>query len=146
MSLLLPRVSRRFASGISAFTVAAPTLSSCASPGSKYQYARTDAKRAVIFIHGYYGANLRRPIGERVWLNVRNAFFNLNTAALPNNGLGIADAEELVEDGLLLRVPVLPWLYSVDAYSATLTWLENTFPESTVIPFSYDWRHDARFS
>ena len=123
---------------------------SCAVEGNRYSYNAkvvNEKKRAIIFLHGYYGANLsRKTDSSRLWLTLPEALWRKNTVARAESDLGIDGAEPLVEDGIFLRVPVIPHLYSIDAYGGTLDWLAKEFPDALVVPFAYDWRDDNRIA
>ena len=124
---------------------------SCAIVGGKYRYEKNkspaDKSRAIIFLHGYYGANLsREKDSSRLWLTLPEALWRKNTVARNDPALAVDAAEPLFEDGMLLKVPVIPGLYSIDAYGGTLDWLATTFPDALIVPFAYDWRQDNRLA
>lgn len=62
---------------------------------------------------------------------------------MDEEGLEISGALELVEDGILRKVGVVPFLYTVDIYDSFIEKLERRFEgKSRIILFSYDWRQD----
>jgi len=101
-------------------------------------------EKAIIFIPGYSGSALKRKsTGERIWLTASEAFWGSSTLALDEEGLEISGAMELVEDGILREVGVVPFLYAVDIYDSFIEKLERRFEgKSRIILFSYDWRQD----
>jgi pimeloyl-ACP methyl ester carboxylesterase len=101
-------------------------------------------EKAIIFIPGYSGSALKRKsTGERIWLTASEALWGSSTLALDEEGLEISGAMELVEDGILRKVPVVPLLYDVDVYDSFIEKLEDRFKGTArIILFSYDWRQD----
>jgi pimeloyl-ACP methyl ester carboxylesterase len=101
-------------------------------------------ENAIIFIPGYSGSALKRKsTGERIWLTASEALWGSSTLAPDEGGLEISGAMELIEDGILRKVRVVPLLYKVDIYDSFIEELENRFREKAqVILFSYDWRQD----
>ncbi len=101
-------------------------------------------EKAIIFIPGNYGSALRKKrTGERIWLTVSEGLWGSSTLALDQDGLEISGAMELIEDGVLRKVRVVPLVYGVDVYGSLLEKLEDRFKgKAQIIPFSYDWRQD----
>ena len=101
-------------------------------------------EKAIIFIPGNYGSALKKKTtGERVWLTVSEGLWGSSTLALDQDGLEISGTMELIEDGILGNVRVVPLVYVVDVYASLLENLEDRFQgKARIIPFSYDWRQD----
>jgi len=101
-------------------------------------------EKAIIFIPGYSGSALRnQSTGERIWLTVSEALWGSSTLALDEEGLEISGAMKLIEDGILRKVGVVPFLYAVDVYDSFIEKLEGRFKgEARIILFPYDWRQD----
>ena len=101
-------------------------------------------EKAIIFIPGYSGSALRnQSTGERIWLTVSEALWGSSTLALDKEGLEISGAMKLIEDGILRKVGVVPFLYAVDIYDSFIEKLESRFEgRSRIILFPYDWRQD----
>ncbi len=101
-------------------------------------------EKAIIFVPGNYGSALKKKTtGERVWLTVSEGLWGSSTLALDQDGLEISGAMELIEDGILRKVCVVPLVYVVDVYGSLLEKLEDRFKgKAQIIPFSYDWRQD----
>lgn len=117
----------------------------CATVGQRYEHQSDSSKeRALIFLHGFYGANLnRQSTGERIWLTASQALWKSNTLAIDESGMEIPGAENLVEDGILRKVDVLPVVYNIDAYGETLDYFEKQFGATyQIVPLAYDWRRD----
>lgn len=119
-------------------------LLGCARQESQPHAAPQTFRSAIILIPGYYGSRLVVPgNGKVIWISAAQALFGHQSMILPVPGLGFHDAIELIPDGILDRVQVIPWLYAVDGYGSMLEALQ-AYDEhrSMVVPLSYDWRGD----
>lgn len=101
-------------------------------------------KPAVVFIHGFYGAALKeRGSGRRYFYSVREALFGHSALSLFQNELATPPGPDLEVEGIVGRVPVLPYVYEEDAYSAFLGRLKEGIPAgSQLVTIAYDWRDD----
>lgn len=119
-------------------------LLGCARQESQPLAAPQTFRSAIILIPGYYGSRLVLPgNGKVIWISAAQALFGHQSLILPVPGLGLHDAIELVPDGILDRVQVIPWLYAVDGYGSMLKALQAYGEHrSMVVPLSYDWRGD----
>ncbi len=99
--------------------------------------------KAFIFIPGYKGSFLKKPGSSRVWITMKSVFSGRDNLALEINGTQVSDPEHLVPDGVMTRVPVIPFIASKNFYG---NWLDvltgRNSPDIRVIPFAYDWRRD----
>ena len=101
-------------------------------------------EKAIIFIPGNYGSALKKKTtGERVWLTVSEGLWGSSTLALDQDGLDISGTMELIEDGILRNLRVVPLVYVVDVYASLLENLEDRFQgKARIIPFYSEWRQD----
>lgn len=120
------------------------TLAGCAQhdvPSSKLDPPRLSA---TILIPGYYGSRLVQSTdGKLIWISATQALFGSQPLTLPIAGLGLPDTADLIADGILDHVQVIPLLYAVDGYGSIFKTLEVQGDDSsTVVALSYDWRED----
>lgn len=98
------------------------------------------SRSAVILIPGYYGTRLTSIADhELMWLSVSQAFGNGAPLTLPLNDLGL-HGPSLRPDGVLTEVPIVPFLYRIDAYDSMLRTLREAGLH--VVELDYDWRGD----
>ena len=94
----------------------------------------------ILFVPGFKGTALADRSGRRIWVTAEEAIFGTRSLALPVPEIGITNAE-LLTDGLLTSVPVIPGLYRYDVYGGTLDTLERAAGgRFEVRSFPYDWR------
>jgi pimeloyl-ACP methyl ester carboxylesterase len=98
--------------------------------------------RAVIFLPGYYGSALRDPQTERrVFITAREALFGHESVSLFQRELQTPPGPELVVDGVLGGVSVIPGIYSYDVYERFVERL-RLLPDTKIVVLAYDWRKD----
>lgn len=98
-----------------------------------------NGRDVVLFVPGYKGSVLTRAGGRVVWVSAATAVFSRASLVLDTGELGFSQYRPLEVGGVLDRVPVVPWLYSVSIYDA---WIERLTGRALVVPFAYDWRGD----
>ncbi len=121
-------------------------VTACASrqPSSLWTADTVKNRKVILFIPGLYGTALAREAdGARVFQTLGQGLWGKIPLALEGNELGIQGAVNLRADGVLDRVTIVPFLYSVDGYGGSVDYLSRVFGERTkIIAFSYDWRQD----
>lgn len=119
-------------------------LSSCAARLLEVPQIAQSQKRVVVFIPGYKGSSLvEEESNESVWISGGEALFGSKTLAFDLPELGVEGAKPLVSNGVLRSIPLIPLLYSLDAYGICLGRIRDIgSAEVPVIPFAYDWRRD----
>ena len=98
----------------------------------------------ILFIPGYKGSKLYEKNSSKLaWLNAREAIFGSRELSLSHQAqLGLRTNRELIADGILKQVRVIPGLYSIDIYGECIQSLKEQFPSWNIVEFSYDWRQD----
>jgi pimeloyl-ACP methyl ester carboxylesterase len=106
--------------------------------------ARFAQSSAIILVPGFKGTALARgDTGERVWITASEALFGHATLASNDSRLGVPAALELVPDGLLKRVRIVPGIFALDVYGSLSATLHERFqPGADIVEFAYDWRQD----
>jgi pimeloyl-ACP methyl ester carboxylesterase len=95
---------------------------------------------AVILVPGYYGTRLIQASDNRLmWLSVGQAFGDGPSLTLPLTDLGLI-GPDLHPDGLLMDIPIVPWLYRIEAYGSISKTLQASGVQ--VVPLNFDWRGD----
>lgn len=99
---------------------------------------------AVIVIPGYYGTELvERATGRLVWISVREALFGNTSLTLPLKDLGFETPVALQPASILRDIPIVPFVYAIDAYGPLMTDLKKSLgPNVRIEPMPYDWRQD----
>ena len=100
---------------------------------------------AIVFVPGYYGTALKDArSGRRVFVTAGGYLFGSTSVGLHTSDLQTPPAPELVTDGVLERVRVIPGLFSVDVYGQFLNELERIARDidAELVRFAYDWRQD----
>jgi pimeloyl-ACP methyl ester carboxylesterase len=126
------------------------TLVGCGSNSVRYEFSAAAVKdrKVVIFVPGFYGTALADKIThERFFLTAYQGLFGSQTLAIATPDLGVPGARDLVPDGVLENVPVVPLIYSQDVYGNAIHFLKDSFGKrAEIIPFAYDWRQDLHQS
>ncbi len=105
---------------------------------------RFSKSSAIILVPGFKGTALARvDTGERVWITASEALFGNATLASNDSRLGLQAALDLVPDGLLKRVRIVPGILALDVYGSLSATLHKRFqPGADIVEFAYDWRQD----
>jgi pimeloyl-ACP methyl ester carboxylesterase len=74
-----------------------------------------------------------------MWLSMSQAFDDGTSLTLPLSDLELHGAA-LRPDGILMDIPIVPWLYRIDAYDSILKTLQES--GLRVTPLGFDWRED----
>ncbi len=124
------------------FTVVLLSVGGCHQTGSREGNA--SAESAIIIVPGYYGTRLAQVAdGDLVWISASEALYGTRSLVLPFPGMGNRVGIQLRPDGILETVPVIPFLYSVQAYGSLLQTFERFRDgHAKVVPLAYDWRGD----
>ena len=102
-------------------------------------------QKIILFIPGYYGSMLKeKSTGEIRWAKASNFLFSQVGVSTRIPGTKIGSDNELVTDGVLRNVLILPALWDVDSYGKTLTQLDKFAidQQMRLEIASYDWRDD----
>jgi pimeloyl-ACP methyl ester carboxylesterase len=122
-----------------ALLVAVGGCHTCEAP----PFAEPTGGEVTIFVHGIKGSFLYTEEGERAWLSASDLLSSGDRSlALPPGGKDRFGP--LRVGGPLTRFTIFPLIATADVY---LPWLE--FGQEKLpgfLPFSYDWRRDARLA
>ena len=102
-------------------------------------------QKILLFIPGYYGSMLKEKSSDKIrWAKASNFLFSQVGVSTRIPGTEIGSTNELVTDGVLRNVLVLPKLWDVDSYGKTIGQLDefarNHQMQLETAP--YDWRDD----
>jgi hypothetical protein len=100
---------------------------------------------AVVFVPGLYGSALRESSESKKlrWLSIGDVLFGRSALTRCEKNL-FKPCIELVSDGALERIEVVPGLFSKDVYGATIEKLEQLIRQRAELKvFHYDWRQDV---
>jgi len=117
-------------------------FSSCSHSPSLTLLPAKPPDTLILFVPGYKGSRLvDAKSGRLVWISSRDSLSGTRSIRLPVPGLGLEPALDLVPDGVLEEVPVLPAVFSLDIYGSLLNHLRAfSSPPCEVVAFAYDWR------
>lgn len=102
-------------------------------------------QKILLFIPGYYGTKLKeKDTGVLRWAKASNFLFSQTGLSQQIPGTSVGSTNELIVDGILRNVLVLPKLWDVDSYGSTLTQLDRFAIDHKMklVPVAYDWRDD----
>lgn len=102
-------------------------------------------QKILLFIPGYYGSMLKEKSSNKIrWAKASNFLFSQTGVSTQIPGTEIGSTAELVTDGVLRNVLILPRLWDVDSYGKTLRQLDQFAVEHQMRleTAPYDWRDD----
>lgn len=102
-------------------------------------------QKILLFIPGYYGSRLKeKETGILRWAHAPNFIFSQTGVSDEIPGTTIGRSKELVTDGILTNVKMLPYIWDVDSYGKTIAQLKKFALENqmTLETLTYDWRQD----
>ncbi len=107
-------------------------ITSCSK--ANYSPPSSDESLAtIVFVPGFKGSELiDKESGKKIWLTAQGAFFDNETLVI--------NEKQLIVGSVVEQINIIPGAYSFSVYGPFLDWLRTTFPDTTVIPFAYDWR------
>lgn len=126
------------------------TVAACSTrgPDKSSETPPTDPnmpQKILLFIPGYYGTILKeKSTGEIRWAKASNFLFSQVGVSTRIPGTEIGSTNELVIDGVLRNVLVLPKFWDVDSYGKTLEQLGQFAVDQKMRleTAPYDWRDD----